>query len=141
MLNQVQLIGNVGNKEVKTVNGKKLVSFSIAVNDRYTDKDGNTRGTVNWFNICSFQERLVNLIEKHVKTGDKLFIQGSLNNNTVEKDGKKITYTGISLGYGSKIELLTPKKQSPSEGAGEAGSWESYSQEPASSDMDDRIPF
>lgn len=140
MLNQVQLIGNIGQKEIKITNGKEYVNFTIAVNDYYTNKAGEKVEKTNWFNVSSFNEHLVKIIKEHVKKGDKLFIQGSLENTTVEKNGEKRTFTNINLGFNSIIELLTPKtKSSPSggdEGQGTAGS------EPAPAyDADDKIPF
>ena len=42
--NKVQLIGNLGQAEIITLDsGKKLAKFSLATNEHYKDKDGQNR--------------------------------------------------------------------------------------------------
>lgn len=67
MLNKVQIIGNVGQVEIRQSNGKKVASFSIATNENYKDKNGNKVTKVNWFRVAAFSDHYVELIEKYVK--------------------------------------------------------------------------
>lgn len=110
MLNKVQIIGNVGQVEIRQSNGKKVASFSIATNENYKDKNGNKVTKVNWFRVAAFSDHYVELIEKYVKKGDRLFIEGSIQNSSYEKDGVTHYNTDIHLtGFNSQLILLTPK--------------------------------
>ena len=50
-LNRVQLIGHLGrDPELKdTPNGKKVCTFSVAVNRRKRDKEGESQQVADWF--------------------------------------------------------------------------------------------
>ena len=110
MLNKVQIIGNVGQIEIRKSNGKKVASFSIAANESYKDKDGKKIEKVNWFRVAAFSDHYVEVIEKYVKKGDRLFIEGSLQNSSYEKDGVTHYNTDIHLtGFNSQLIMLTPK--------------------------------
>ena len=107
MLNKVQIIGNVGQIEIRKSNGKKVASFSIAANESYKDKDGKKIEKVNWFRVAAFSDHYVEVI---VKKGDRLFIEGSLQNSSYEKDGVTHYNTDIHLtGFNSQLIMLTPK--------------------------------
>lgn len=113
MLNQVSLIGNVGKVEITQSNGKEFINFTLAVNERpYTDKNGNEVNKTNWFRVAVFNEHLQKIVKEFVKKGDKLFVQGSLQNSQyTDKEGIVRYNTDIHLtAFDGRIEMLTPKK-------------------------------
>lgn len=95
MLNKVQLIGNVGQTpEVKEVNGSKVASFSLATTEKYKDKSGEVKTVTEWHNV-SIWGNLADVVEKYVKKGSKLYVEGKIKTDSYEKDGAKKFATRI----------------------------------------------
>lgn len=80
MLNKVILIGHVGkDPEIKQANGKDFAVFSLATSERWKDKNsGERKEKTDWHRIVCFNEPLVNVIKNYVRTGSKLYLEGSL---------------------------------------------------------------
>ncbi|RLD26272.1 MAG: single-stranded DNA-binding protein [Bacteroidetes bacterium] len=98
MLNKVQLIGNLGkDPEIKEFeNGNKVANFSIATSESYKNKSGERVTNTEWHNVTVFGN-LVDIIEKYVKKGSKIYIEGKLKTRSWEKDGEKKYITEIVL--------------------------------------------
>jgi single-strand DNA-binding protein len=116
-INKVTLLGNVGkDPEIKTFqNGGKVASFSLATTDSWKDKaTGERKSATEWHNIVVKNEGLVGILEKYVKKGSKLHVEGKLETRTYEKDGSKRYVTEIVLyPYGGEIVLLDAKDAPP----------------------------
>ncbi|MEM1311860.1 MAG: single-stranded DNA-binding protein [Patescibacteria group bacterium] len=107
-MNKVFLIGNLTKEpEVRvTGTGKKVVNFSIAVNE---GKDMNGQEIVQYFNMSAW-ERLADIIEQYVKKGTKVAVVGRLQNRSWDKpDGTKGYATDVSV---RELEILTSKADS-----------------------------
>ena len=78
-LNQVQLIGTVGNDpEVRTVQGgAKVASFRLATTERFKDRDGNRQEQTEWHQITVWNNK-ADFVEKFVHKGSNLFLEGKL---------------------------------------------------------------
>jgi single-strand DNA-binding protein len=89
--NSVKLIGRLGiEPEIKEI-GKdlKMARFSLATNHIYYNAKGDKIEETDWHNIKAFG-KVVDIIEKFVKKGQEIAIEGRLNTNSWEdKDGKK----------------------------------------------------
>jgi len=123
--NSVRLYGNVGQEpEVKSFeNGNKYARFSLATNEKYKDAKGNMVDEIIWHNLVVYGKQ-VDLIEKYVNKGDKLFVQGKLNNRSYEaKDGSKKYITEVVIN-----EILLAGSPPKSKTA-------------LSSDSDENLPF
>jgi single-strand DNA-binding protein len=80
-LNKVQLIGNLGaDPEIRrTQDGKPIANLSIATSETWRDKNsGERREKTEWHRVVCFSEGLCGIIEKYVKKGDKVYIEGQL---------------------------------------------------------------
>lgn len=64
---------------------KTLASFSLAV-DRRFKRDGED--TADFFNCTAFG-KTAEVIERYMKKGTKVLIEGEMQNNNYEKDGVK----------------------------------------------------
>lgn len=107
-MNKIILLGNLTkDPEIKaTQTGKKIASFSLAVND---GKDPNGNDLVQYFNLTAWEKK-AEVIEKYVKKGHKLLITGKLQNRTWDKpDGTKAYATDILV---LEMEMLTSKAES-----------------------------
>lgn len=110
-INKVILVGNVGNDpEIRTFgNGGKVANLSIATSESWKDKQsGEKREKTEWHRVAIFQEGLVGIVERYVKKGTKLYIEGKLQTRKwQDRDGNDKYTTEIVLqGYGGNLTLL-----------------------------------
>ena len=102
MLNQVNLIGNVGRIETRvTQNQLSVTNFSLAVSEKVKDLE-----TVYWAE-CVAWGKTSELLQKYVTKGKKLFVTGKLMFRTWEKEGVKFSKTEINV---KDVIFLSPAK-------------------------------
>jgi single-strand DNA-binding protein len=109
-VNKVILLGNVGrDPEVRYIeNNVAVANFSIATTERgYTSRAGQTvPDRTEWHNIVAWRG-LAQIVEKYVKKGTPLYIEGKIRTRSYDdKDGIKRYTTEI---YAENIELLGRK--------------------------------
>ena len=95
--NKVQLIGNLGNDpEIITLeSGKKLAKFSVATNESYKNAQGEKITDTQWHNIVAWN-KTAEIIEKYVKKGHEVAIEGKLTSRSYEtKEGEKRYITEV----------------------------------------------
>ena len=74
-------MGNLGaDPEIRAMqSGNKVASFSLATSKRWKDKSTQEqKEKTSWHNIVVFGDGLVNIVEKYVKKGSKIYIEGEL---------------------------------------------------------------
>ena len=109
-MNQCNFIGNVG-KDPEIKNGT-MATFTLAVSEKYKDKEGNLKEQTEWINVVCFS-KLTQVIEKYVHKGDKLFITGKyVTNSYTDKDGNKRQSVQFVL---NAMEMLGSKPQQTNE--------------------------
>jgi len=106
-INKVILVGNVGkDPDVRYLdNNVTVANFTIATTERgYTGKDGQVYpDKTDWHNIVAWRG-LAQIIEKYVKKGTQLYVEGKLKTRTYDdKDGIKRYVTEI---YADNIQML-----------------------------------
>lgn len=92
-LNKVLIAGNLTRKpEVRPIgNDKSVTSFGIAINERYTAKDGEKKENVTFID-CEAWNRTGELCAQYLDKGSPVFIEGKLKLDSWEdKDGGKRT--------------------------------------------------
>ena len=129
-VNRAIILGNVGKDPDirKSQDGKQIASFSLATSESWKDKSGEKKENTTWHNVVVFGGA-AGFIADYVKKGSKLYVEGSINNRSYEKDGvtKYITEIVVS-GFNSKVELLDkPAGKSEASQVNEADSMESDS--------------
>jgi single-strand DNA-binding protein len=97
-LNKVTLIGHLGkDPEMSyTPNGTALCKFSLATNDGYKGDDGNWVERTEWHNIQVWR-KLAEICSQYLKKGSKIYMEGKIQTETYEKDGKKNYFTKIIM--------------------------------------------
>ena len=80
--------------------GTAYCKFTLAVNRMKKDDPAD-------FIFCSAFGKTAELIAEYVKKGHQLGVQGRLQQDTYEKDGEKISKTGLTV---DKIEFLESNK-------------------------------
>lgn len=109
-LNKIQIIGNVTkDPEVKALPTEtKVANFSVATNRNWKDKEGVKKEEVEFHNVVAFGV-LADLIERYVKKGSQLYVEGRLQTRSWETDGKKNYRTEIvmeNMQFGKKSEKV-----------------------------------
>ncbi|NOH01275.1 MAG: single-stranded DNA-binding protein [Chloroflexi bacterium] len=95
-LNRVQLIGRLGkDPESKfTPTGKKVCHFSLAVSNRWKDKNGETKESTEWVNIEAWG-RLGEVCQEYLKKGSLIFVEGRLKTDKYEANGDTKYFTKV----------------------------------------------
>ena len=108
-LNRVQLIGRLGrDPELKnTPGGKTVCSFSMAVNRRWKDRQGQSQEATEWFNIEAW-ERLAEICGEFLKKGSLIFLEGRLQTDTYEDNGSTRYFTKVIT---SQMQMLERKDE------------------------------
>ena len=96
MRNSVMLIGRPGAEpEMKTFNNNKIARFRIAVNESRKNANGEWVSDTQWFPIVAWGA-VADRVEKNVKKGKRIAIDGSLHNNEWTDDkGQRHSTTEI----------------------------------------------
>lgn len=96
-LNKVLLIGRLGgNPEARyTSAGVPVVSFSLATNESWVQKNGEKVEKVEWHSVVVW-DKLAELAQKNLAKGLLVSIEGKLQTRAWEnKDGQKVKTTEI----------------------------------------------
>lgn len=112
-MNRVEIIGRL-TKDVElntTNNGVSVAKFSIAVNRKFKDENGES--VADFFNVVAWRGLGEN-IHKYCKKGSKVFIAGELQNRSWDKDdGTKAYITEI---IANECEFLDTKNNNENNG-------------------------
>src|SRR5687768_7000581 len=102
-LNKVTLIGNLGNDpEVRsTTGGNRVATFSLATSRSWVDQSGNKQEKTEWHRCVIWNTKgsqLADIVEKYVKKGDKLYVEGRIEySQWQDKDGQTRYTTEINV--------------------------------------------
>jgi single-strand DNA-binding protein len=113
-MNITILRGNLArDPELRTVNtnGKStsVINFTIAVSREYTKANGD-RDKITTFVSCEAWDSGAEIIGRSFKKGDLVMVEGSLRNDSWEKDGVKHSTLKVRVNNFSKITKLSSEK-------------------------------
>ncbi len=109
------LIGNVGrDPEVRYLDGQsgnaKVATFTLATTERYRDRNGETRENTEWHNIVAWRAT-ADVIERFVKKGTQLYIEGRLRTRSWDDQTGNKRYTTEIIA--DNVQLLGKKSDNP----------------------------
>ncbi len=142
-VNKVILVGNLGrDPEIRqTQSGNSIAHLSVATSESWKDKaTGERREKTEWHRVVIFNDVLAGVVEKYLRKGSRVYLEGSLQTRKWEKDGvEKYTTEVVLQSFGGKLVMLDGK---PSEG-GQASTAADYknAKDGSASGFDDEIPF
>lgn len=121
-MNMVVLKGNLArDPELRSVGGGEkqtsVVNFTVAVSREFTKADGE-RDKITSFIQCEAWDSGAETIADTLKKGDLVFVEGSLRNDSWEKDGVKHSTLKVRVNNFAKI-IKTSRKKSASSPAEE----------------------
>ncbi|MEA1937710.1 MAG: single-stranded DNA-binding protein [Pseudomonadota bacterium] len=119
-VNKVILVGNLGrDPEIRTFqNGGKVANFSIATSENWKDRNtGERREKTEWHKVVVFGDGLVSVVERFLKKGAKVYIEGQLETRKYQdQSGQERYMTEVVLrGFNSALTMLD------SRGGGQGG--------------------
>jgi single-strand DNA-binding protein len=163
-LNKVTLIGNLGNDpEVRsTTGGNRVATFSLATSRQWNDAGGSKQEKTEWHRCVVWNTKssqLADIVEKYVKKGDKLYVEGRIEyRQWQDKEGQTRYSTEINVrellmlsgraggsdaegsgGYQSRPSKAAAGAKAGTAGAAGGGEFEDFPE--ALNDNDDDLPF
>lgn len=106
-LNKVLLIGHLGrDPEIRTTqNGNKVANLSLATSEHWKDSQGNKKERTEWHRVVVFDDKLVGVVEKYLKKGSQLYLEGALQTRKWTDQGGTEKYTTEVVLQKSRGEL------------------------------------
>ena len=110
--NRVLLIGRLGDDV--TVNhlatGGRVANLSIATDESYIDRNGSGEriDKTEWHRCVTFQDGLIDMLQKHAKKGRLVYVAGKLQTRRWRKDGEDSDRfsTEVLLVPGGRVQFL-----------------------------------
>jgi len=158
-VNKVILVGNLGrDPEIRsTQDGTRVANLSLATSESWRDKNsGERRERTEWHRVVVFNDRIVDVCEKYLKKGSKIYIEGALQTRkwTDQSGAEKYTTEVVLQKFRGELTMLDGRGGGGA-GAEDEGSGGSFSDSGSSGpgrmgrapagagggDLDDDIPF
>jgi len=153
-VNKVILVGNLGrDPEIRsTQDGTRVANFTMATSENWRDKNsGERREKTEWHRIVIFNERLVDVAEKFLHKGSKVYIEGQLQTRkwTDQSGQEKYTTEVVLTRFRGELTMLDARgggdaggyAEPAHEGPAHAGSGSGTRAPSSGGDLDDEIPF
>ena len=146
-VNKVILVGNLGrDPEIRsTQDGMRIANLAVATSESWRDKNsGERRERTEWHRVVVFNDRLVDICEKYLKKGSKIYIEGALQTRkwTDQSGQEKYTTEVVLQKFRGELTMLDGRgdsdrseRQPAIAGASENG--RSFQR----NELDDEIPF
>jgi single-strand DNA-binding protein len=164
-LNKVMLIGNLGaDPEIRSFqNGGKVANLRIATSENWKDKNtGERQERTEWHTVAIFSEGLIGVVERYLRKGSKVYIEGSLQTRKWQDQSGNDRYSTevVLRGMNGTLTMLDGapgggggggQRGGGDTGGGSGGNWgqgggggsggSASSGGSFSDDLDDDIPF
>jgi len=164
-VNKVILVGNLGrDPEIRSTNdGTRIANLALATSESWRDRNsGERKERTEWHRVVIFNERLVEIAEKYLRKGSKIYVEGALQTRKWTDNNQQERYSTevVLQRFRGELTMLDGARTG---GASEGGDFEDYSgggdqvryggtgqsasaapsrsRAPASADLDDEIPF
>ena len=114
-MNRVILQGNIGQEPTIRATSQKMIvaNFSVAVNRRWKDRNGEKKTDTTWVN-CTAWGPAAEVVSKYVHRGDPILVEGRWTN---EKGKDGVTYSKATV---ENIHLLS-RREGGNDGGGAGG--------------------
>ena len=166
-VNKVILVGNLGrDPEIRsTQDGTRIANLNLATSESWRDRvSGERKERTEWHRVVIFNERLVEIAEKYLRKGSKIYVEGALQTRkwTDQQNQERYSTEVVLQRFRGELTMLDGAAggRGAGGGAGE-GSYDEgygaggYGETPraaatstggpargrSNSDLDDEIPF
>jgi single-strand DNA-binding protein len=131
-LNRTEIIGHLGRTPDVRSNGQtSKATFSVAVSEKYKDKNGEAKETTNWF-TCVFFGKMAEVIDRlNVEKGTLVYVSGKMNFRQYTKEsGEKVNIAEL---MGDGFQILSARRID--------GSLQPTANAPTAEAEEDELPF
>lgn len=107
-INKVILVGNLGqDPDVRYMpNGNAVANISVATSESWKNKDtGAPQEKTEWHRVVFFG-KLAEIVEKYLKKGSKVYLEGKLQTRKWEKDGQTRYTTEVVVDQRGTMQML-----------------------------------
>lgn len=113
-MNKAILIGHLGqDPEIKVFkDGTSVANFSVATTEHWVDQQGGRQSKTTWHHVQTFRPSLVNVIEKYLKKGSKIAVDGTINVREWQKEGEETKRRHVYINI-DQFEMLDKKPENP----------------------------
>jgi single-strand DNA-binding protein len=129
-VNKVIIVGNLG-KEPESrsfPDGSPVCNISIAVTEKYKDKQGESKEVTEWVNVVFFG-KLADIAADYLRKGSSVYVEGKLKTEKyTDKQGIEKYSTKV---VASSMQMLGGKPSGDSKPV----------EKPQNSIIDDEVPF
>lgn len=155
-VNKVILVGNLGrDPEIRTTqDGAKVANLSLATSESWRDRNsGERRERTEWHRVVVFNDKLCEVIERYLKKGSKIYVEGQLQTRkwTDQSGVEKYTTEVVLQRFRGELTMLDGRQDGGGGGGGYSddgpgggfggGSGGGGSGRGGGGDLDDEIPF
>lgn len=142
---KLQIIGNLGRDcEVKDINGRNVINFSVAHTEKFKDSAGNLQSRTTWVDCAYWSDRTA--IAPYLLKGQLVFAEGSPEADAyTNRDGKaaatlRLRVRDIQL-LGGKTDNASSNESSSGRQDNSTSNEESQSKVSEPSGESDDLPF
>jgi single-strand DNA-binding protein len=156
-VNKVILVGNLGrDPEIRsTQDGTRIANLNLATSESWRDRvSGERKERTEWHRVVIFNERLVEIAEKYLRKGSKIYVEGALQTRkwTDQAGVEKYSTEIVLQRFRGELTMLDGRGEGgggaraggSDEGGGDYGGGGGGSRperRPPGPDLDDEIPF
>jgi single-strand DNA-binding protein len=166
-VNKVILVGNLGrDPEIRSTNdGTRIANLSLATSETWRDRNsGERKERTEWHRVVIFNDRLVEVVEKFLKKGSKIYVEGALQTRKwTDQNGQERYSTEVVLQrFRGELTMLDGRGEGGGGGyesdeggygatsyggagggfsGGGGGGGSRQERRPPGPDLDDEIPF
>lgn len=123
-VNKVILVGNLGaDPEIKSFqNGGRIANLRIATSESWKDRaTGEKKERTEWHSVVINSDGLVGVVERFLRKGSKVYIEGQLRTRKWQDQSGNDRYT-TEISVGGMGGVLTMLDGAPGGGGGQGGS-------------------
>ncbi len=127
-LNKVMLIGNLGaDPEIRSFqNGGRVANLRIATTETWKDRNsGERQERTEWHTVAIFSEGLVGVVERFLRKGSKVYIEGQLQTRKWQDQSGNDRYSTevVIRGLNGTLTMLDGASGGQRGGGSSGGDW------------------
>ena len=122
-LNRADIMGRLGSDvEIRLMqSGERVANMSVATDDSYTKKETGERvERVDWHRVVTFEQGLIDVLEKYAKKGRMIYVSGTLKTRRYRKGGEDTDRFSTEIHVNRTGRVLFPAGVGEAEGEGAA---------------------
>ncbi|KKJ77583.1 single-stranded DNA-binding protein [Kiloniella litopenaei] len=124
-VNKVILVGNLGrDPEIRSMqSGQRVANLNIATSESWKDRNtGERRDKTEWHRVVIFNDRLVDVAEKFLRKGSKVYLEGQLQTRkwTDNAGVEKYTTEIVLQNFRGELTMLDGRNDGQGGGFGDS---------------------